>query len=117
MWNRGDNEDIQRGWLEMSNWRGWRNEQLIHPKLANTVQKPPRTESQAWRPPFGGGPGTAEAGTFSRSVGGRVGAVFSGSACARIGEGGVEVEDGVSSGLDIVNRFEGFAGELKRWIF
>jgi hypothetical protein len=86
----------------MSNWRGWKDVQLIHPKLANTVQKPPRTESQAWRPPLGGGPGTAEAGAFSRSVGGIVGGFFSGSVGARIGEGGVEVDEGVSSGLDIV---------------
>jgi hypothetical protein len=33
--------------------------QLIHPKLAKMVQKPPRTASQAWRPPSGGGPGLA----------------------------------------------------------
>jgi hypothetical protein len=31
--------------------------QLIHPKLAKTVQKPPRTTSQAAKPPSGGGPG------------------------------------------------------------
>jgi hypothetical protein len=51
---------------------------------------------------LGGGPGTPEAGAFSRSVGGIVGGFFSGSVGARIGEGGVEVDEGVSSGLDIV---------------
>jgi hypothetical protein len=82
--------------------REWRNEQLIHPKLAKTVQNPPSTESQAWRPPLGGGPGIVEAGAFSGSVGGRLGGFFSGSMDVRIGEGGVEVDEGVSSGLDIV---------------
>jgi hypothetical protein len=31
--------------------------QFIHPKLANTVQKPPRTTSHACKPPSGGGLG------------------------------------------------------------
>jgi len=48
--------------------------QLIHPKLANTVQKPPATTSQACRPPLGGGAVTSGARKvvgvdFSMSVG------------------------------------------------
>lgn len=35
--------------------------QFIHPKLANTVQKPPRTTSHACRPPSGAGLGAGTA--------------------------------------------------------
>jgi len=41
------------------------NSQLIHPKLENTVQNPPKTTIQASRPPSGGGPSSLLAGLFS----------------------------------------------------
>lgn len=45
--------------------------QLIQPKLAKIVQKPPRTQSQALRPPSGKSAGFGKAGAdaaFSRSL-------------------------------------------------
>jgi hypothetical protein len=70
--------------------------QLIQPKLAKTMQKPPTTAVQALRPPSGGGAWVLGwEGTFSGSVE----VDFSGSVCVRSGaiDSGAEIggEDSV----------------------
>lgn len=88
--------------------------QLIQPKLAKTMQKPPTTAVQALRPPSGGGAWMVGwLGTFSGSLE----TDFSGSLCVRSGaiDSGAEIggEDSVKDfdmmgykGIEIWRRIE-----------
>lgn len=68
--------------------------QLIQPKLAKTMQKPPRTTSQACRPPSGGGPKAGAARLAS-------GTDFSGSVFATSGLGVPGEDEGAELSSDV----------------
>ncbi len=77
--------------------------QLIHPKLANIVQKPPRTASHATKPPSG-----ASSSFFSLGTSSAPGTGFSGSV-STLAELGVVAPGpeacGSATGVMIVNGF------------
>jgi hypothetical protein len=76
--------------------------QLIQPKLAKTMQKPPRTASQALRPPSGGGEGF----DICRSAG-EVVVDFSGSGLVLVMSGPMD-----AGAEDSVRDFDIVAGEV-----